>query len=148
MHPLLDTDVTAPRSRHSVHVTDRRDLVDVDDWSRDALFRAVRAADERDEVVVVDHGRSLLYLAERSTLTYRPPRLLRIAADPVLYVTSPTRYKPTGPATEPLDSRVVSPQFDILIPAFDWEDLTEADLPPRRATRQTAPGGAGTGSPG
>ena len=148
MYPLFNTDVTAPRSRHSVHVTDRGDLVGVGEWSRDALFRAVRAADERDEVVVVDYGRSVLSLAERSALTYRPPRVLGIAAEPALHVASSTRYDPAGPETDPLGPRVVSPQFDLLVPAFDWTELTEADLPPRRTTRTGTPRGTGAGSPG
>lgn len=43
----------------------------------------------------------------------------------------------------------VSPTFDILIPAFDWNDLDEQDvLPPidRRGSR--SPTGTGTGTPG
>lgn len=148
MYPLVDADITAPASRHNIHVTDRSDLDGIDAWSRDELYRAVKTADEDGSLVVVDYDRSLLYLAARSALTYHPPRVLGLAAEPTLHVAGPTRYDPATAETEPLEARVVSPTFDVLVPAFDWTDLTEADLPPPRSSRSGAPSGRGTGSPG
>jgi hypothetical protein len=148
VHPLANADVTAPASRHNLHVTDRSDLDDVDGWSQDELYRAVTAAAEDDDLVVVDYGRSLLYLADRSDLTYRPPRVLGLGAEPALHVAAPTRYDPAASETRPLDDRVVSPTFDILVPAFDWTELSETDLLPPRYSRSESPSGHGEGTPG
>lgn len=153
MRGIGDPDVTAPRSPHSVHVADRDDIRGVDPWSRDTLYRAVRFADDGEErVVVLDYGRAALYLAAGSDLTYRPPRALGLRAPPALRVAAPVRYDPDGPRTAPTetDALVVSPEFDVLVPAFDADPVDEDDLPPLDPgrTRSSSHAGVGAGTPG
>ena len=153
--------VVAPASRHSIHVTDPSDLTGVEEWSRETLYRAVKFADEGEaaddatvRVVVLDYARYALYLARAAGLRYEPPRTLGLAADPVLYVTDPQELEPTAPdwpaaREHEATSVAVSPQFDVLVPAFDWSELDEDDLPPEVTYRSsTSSSGAGTGTPG
>lgn len=151
MRPF-DADLTAPRSRHNLHVTGPEDLRDVAGWSRETLYAAVEYADDGgDRVVVLDYGREALYVAAAGDLTYRPPRALGFGAPPALEVDDPLLYDPEAPAdrrTEPTDPVTVSPEFDILVPAFDWEELDEEPLPPVDSRLSGSPTRSGTGTPG
>jgi len=143
-------DILAPESRHNLHVTGRSDLRDVGDWSAETLYQAVKAADAAgDHVVVLDYGRSNIYLCDPDTLTYHPPKALGLEAPATLALTEPERFDPTGPKVVPHEPVEVAPEFDILIPAFDWDELTEDDiLPPTHIRSSDSPTGAGTGTPG
>lgn len=152
-------DVTAPESRHSVHVTGPDDLVGIAGWSRETLYRAVKFVDDGDvdadadggpsRTVVLDYGRGNLYAAAASELTYEPPRALGLLAAPALRVAAPDLLDPEGPSTEPFRPVTVSPEFDVLVPAFDWTELDADDLPPPVDYRSSeSPSGAGTGTPG
>lgn len=144
------TDVTAPQSRHNIHVTSRDDLRGVGEWTGETLYEAVRFADSNgDFVVILDYRQRALYLAPGTGLQYEPPRGLGVAAPPVLHVRDPHLYDPAGPTATAIAPLTVSPKFDILVPAFDWNELDEQDvLPPidRRGSR--SPTGSGTGTPG
>lgn len=147
----VDADVLDPRSRHNLHVTGPGDLQDVriGEWSGETLFAAVKRADEADSVVVLDHGRTALYLADGADLAYDPPRVLGLTAPPALHVAGADRYDPGTDRTEPVGTVTVSPEFDVLIPAFDWEEMDEDDvLPPVDRVPSRSPTGTGTGTPG
>jgi len=126
------TDVTDPRSRHNLHVTERADLTDIGPWSADQLYRAVERADTEDSVVVLDYGREQLYLVDRDSVAYLPPAALGFAEEPGLQVTDPRRYNPDGDTLVRgrRASVTVTPEFDILVPAFDWEEPDEYWEPP------------------
>ena len=159
-------DVTAPGSRHSIHVTGSDDLVGVAGWSAEELYRAVKHVDDGSDgpatrTVVIDYGRDRLYAARASALTYRPPRGLGLldtpaldVADPELLSVDPGAADAEGAGdgtarTGSFESVTVAPEFDVLVPAFDWEEMDVDDLPPPIDYRPsgTAPG-AGTGTPG
>jgi len=142
VNPIGTRDVTAPISRHNRYVTGERDLEPVARWSRSELYRAVRRADDEDRIVVVDYGRSNLYLADRSGVSYTAPRLLGLVADPALRVVDPDRFDPGTGSAEPFRTVVVRPEFDVLIPAFDWGELDDWDPPEPERTA------AGAGVPG
>lgn len=146
---LADRDPLDPRSRHNIHVSAKDDLRDIPPWSQKTLYQAVRAADAQSEhVVVVDYGRSQLYVVATNNLSYDPPEALGLRTPPVLHVSDPTLFEPDGPKLVSYQSVTVSPEFDILVPAFDWDDLDEEELLPpvdRRPTR--SPSSTGTGSP-
>jgi hypothetical protein len=147
--PYLWGDVTHPLSPHSVHVTGPEDLAAVGDWSRGELYATVEAADERDRVTVVDYGRDRLYLVADGELDYRAPDPLG-RRDPALAVADPLVAAPDGEdvAVEPGEAVTVAPEFDVLVPAFDLEELDEEMLPVEPLRRPTSTGtGAGTGSP-
>jgi hypothetical protein len=146
--PRTDRDLLAPASRHNRHVTGPDDLRGIAGWSRDDLYRAVRAAaDVEDGCVVVDYGRERLYLARGTTLTYYPPRALGVAGPPALHVRDPLVFDPADGASTTAADVTVSPTFDILVPAFDWADLDEGELLPPVHRRPTATGtGSGTGA--
>lgn len=152
MRVVHDTDVTDPRSRHNIHVTAKEDLRGVGEWSRETLYQSVRFADrnsDRDFVVVLDYQRPAMYLTPGTALRYEPPRVLGVAAPPALHVRDPHRYDPDGPTATSVHPVTVSPKFDILVPAFEWNDLDEQDvIPPidRRSSR--SPTGTGSGTPG
>lgn len=124
--------ITDPRSRHNIHVTARSDLHDVGPWSTDVLYAAVVAADRADgeQAAVLDYGRENIYVAGVDSLTYHPPETLGFESPPTLAVTDPQLYDPDEPALLASESVEISPEFDILIPAFDWEELSEEDLLP------------------
>ncbi len=140
--------ITHPRSRHNIHVTARSDLRPVGDWSVETLYQAVKAAAAGDgHTVVLDYDRSKLYIAAAEELTYQPPEALGFESPPALDVAAPQLFDPDGPTLRSHASVRVGPEFDLLIPAFDWDELTEDDiLPPtdRRPTRSPS----GTGTPG
>ena len=145
--PVGDQDVFAPASRHSYYVTAPADLRIVPGWSQRVLSAALEAADDgEDGCVVVDYGRDALYLAAGRQLSYRRPGLLGIRSDPALVVPAASRYDPEGGETEPLGAVVVSPAFDVLVPAFDWRALDEDDVPPAVPRRSRSPSGAGAPS--
>lgn len=144
MHPIVPRDITAPRSRHNRHITRKEDLEPVGSWSRDQLYEAVERADAEERLVVLDYSRERLYLARATDLTYVPPRILGLAADPALRVSDPGVFDPETGAVEPTVSVTVAPKFDILVPAFDWE--TADDWEPPRPRRQESPTGTPTGS--
>lgn len=149
MRPRVDADVIDPRSRHNVHVTGPGDLQDTGEWSSETLYAAVARADSDDLVVVLDYGRTALYLAAGTDLTYEPPRALGLAAPPALGVADPALFDPETGTAEPVDAVVVTPAFDILVPAFDWEEMDEDDvLPPVHTTGSYSATGSGTGTPG
>ena len=129
--PLEPDDITAPASRHNVHVTRRADLTDVRDWTQAELYAAVERADAEDAVVVIDYGRALLYLADRADVTFVPPRRLGLSGEPGLRVRTPTVYDPETDAVSRLDvdERLVAPEFDVLIPALNWESRDEDSIP-------------------
>jgi len=120
-------------------------------WSRDTLYEAVKFADGEDRVVVLDYGRERLYVADGADLAYHPPRALGLGAPPALEVAEPLLYDPDAPErrrTEPHESVRVSPEFDVLVPAFDWEDRGEEPLPPVDSRPTGSASRLGTGSPG
>jgi hypothetical protein len=142
-------DVLDPRSRHNVHVTSAADLDAIGPWSHETLYAAVRRADDEERVVVLDYGRRELYLAAGTDLTYEPPRGLGLAAPAALRVADPHRIDPEQLTTAAVEPVVVSPEFDVLVPAFDWETLSEDDvLPPVDRQPSQTPAGSGTGTPG
>jgi hypothetical protein len=151
-----DADLLDPRSRHNRHVRDRDDLAPAAGRSRDALYRAVAFVDDRgeDEVVVVDYGRASLYATPGTALSYDPPGLAGLGSAPTLYVREPAGIDldgPDGPRATPVEGPLaVSPAFEILVPAFDWEAVDADDGPPRPGRRAPARTGVGTGagSPG
>lgn len=152
--PYLWGDVTHPLSPHSVHVTGPEDLAAVGDWSRAELYATVEAADERGRVVVVDYGRDRLYLAAEEALEYRAPDPLG-RREPALDVEEPLVATPDGdgeavavePATDTDTVTVtVAPEFDVLVPAFDLEELEEDQIPVEPLRRPTSTG-TGAGSP-
>lgn len=143
--PYLWGQITHPLSPHSLHVTGPDDLTDVAEWSRGELYATVEAADERDRVVVVDYGRSRLYLAREEDLDYTPPGALG-GRQPSLAVAEPLIATPgESVAVEEGESVTVSPEFDVLVPAFDLEELEEA--PPVEPLRRPTSTGTGAGSP-
>jgi hypothetical protein len=145
--PVVDRDVFAPESRHNYYVTSPADLQDVAGWSRGELYAAVEAADDgEDGCVVVDYGRDALYLAAGRRLSYRPPRLFGVGGEPALVVPEARQYDPESGEGEPLGEVVVSPTFDVLVPAFDWSALDEDDLPPTVPWGSRSPASAGTPS--
>jgi len=148
-------DVTVPGSRHSVHVTGPDDLAGIAGWSRETLYRAVKFVDDGDpddtasRTVVLDYGRGNLYAAAASDLTYEPPRGLGLLEAPSLHVAAPDLLDPEGPETDPFHPVTVSPEFDVLVPAFDWEEMDLDDLPPPVDLESSdAPAGAGVGTSG
>lgn len=147
MRPLDGGDVTAPQSRHNRHVTTKADIVEVDPWSRDQLYAAVKQADTARRLVVVDYGRENLYLADAIDLAYTPPRLLGIAADPALRVTDPALFDPEAGTTSEFRSVTVAPAFDILIPAFDWDEPDD-DWKPIEPEYRDRPAGSPSGAVG
>lgn len=146
---LADRDLLDPRSRHNIHVSTKDDLRAIPPWSQDVLYQAVRAADaQSDHVVVVDYGRAHLYVVATNDLSYDPPEALGLRTPPVLHVTDPTRFDPDGPTLVPHQSVTVSPEFDILVPAFDWDELGQDELlPPIDHQPTESPSSTGTGSP-
>lgn len=144
--PYLWGEVTHPLSPHSVHVAGPEDLAGVAEWSCAELYATVEAADERDRVVVVDYGRSRLYLAPEEDLEYTAPGALG-GRKPALAVAAPLVATPGEPVgVEEGEDVTVSPEFDVLVPAFDLEELEEAP-PPVEPLRRPTSTGTGTGSP-
>ncbi len=142
-------DVLDPRSRHNVHVTRAADLDAVGPWSAETLYAAVRRADSEERVVVLDYGRRELYLAAGGELAYEPPQRLGLAAPPALHVAEPYRLDPDRQTATAIDPVSVSPEFDILVPAFDWQELSDDDvLPPVDRRPSQTPAGSGAGTPG
>jgi hypothetical protein len=142
-------DVLDPRSQHNVHVTRAADVEATGPWSGETLYAAVRRADDEDRVVVLDYGRGELYLAAGADLAYEPPRGLGLAAPPALRVAEPHRIDPDGGTSTAVEPVVVSPEFDVLVPAFDWETLGEDDvLPPVDRQPSGTAAGSGAGTPG
>lgn len=141
--------ITDPRSRHNIHVTDRSDLREVGEWSVDTLYEAVTAADAAagDHAAVLDYGRSSIYVVGFEGMTYHPPEALGFESPPTLAVTTPRLFDPAGPQLVAHESVEIENEFDILIPAFDWEDLSAEDvLPPVERRRSESP--TDTGTPG
>lgn len=141
------TDVLAPSSRHNLHVTDRDDLIGVGPWSRDQLWTAVERADREGDIVVLDYGRDQLYLIASDDVRYLRPRALGLAESGGLRLSEPRVYDPdSDTVSRPrVESMVVSPQFDILIPAFDWSEPDEHWEPPEfeyRERSSDSPSGA------
>lgn len=149
MKPTADRDVLDPRSRHNRHVTARDDIDAVPPWSVEELYRAVVAADRQadDVVVILDYSRSNLYLVVSSAIEYEPPAMLGIGSPPVLQVIDPLRFDPEANAAVPHVSVLVAPEFDILVPAFDWDEITDDDVLPPITIRPTE-SPTGTGTPG
>lgn len=149
MDPLEATDITAPGSRHNLHVTAESDLIDIGPWTQQQLYRAVERAESEDCVVVLDYGREQLYIVDRKKIAYIPPTALGLASEPGLRVTDPRTYDPDDDVIgrSRTDSLVVSPEFDILIPAFDWTEVDDAWEPPELDYREQ-PSGTTSGTVG
>lgn len=132
------TDVTAPRSRHNLHVTERADLVGIGPWSAEQLYAAVQRAEDETGVVVLDYRREQLYLVGHDDVTYLPPSALGFGDEPGLRVEDPQRYDPDNDsiARVRLESVTVTPEFDILVPAFDWEEPDEYWEPPELTSHE------------
>lgn len=147
MDPLDREDVTAPMSRHNLHVTGESNLIDVGPWSSEQLYAAVKRADSEGELVVLDYGRERLYLAGSERVGYVPPTALGFGAAPGLRVEEPRAYDPEGDelARSRRDSVLVSPEFDILVPAFDRTEPDETWEPPEFEHRDS-PSETGVGS--
>jgi hypothetical protein len=141
--------VTDPMSRHNLHVTAESDLVDIGPWSSDQLYAAVERADAEDGIVVLDYGRDQLYLVDDDDVTYLPPTALGFGESPGLDVTEPRRYDPeTGRVGRVrVESVTVAPEFDILVPAFDWTEPDEHWEPPE-LEYQEQPSGSPSGAVG
>lgn len=150
MDPLDSQEITDARSRHNIHVTRRDDIEPVDPWSRDTLYAAVKRADKAAAVVVLDYGREQLWLAAPDDLTYVPPAAVGrgFGTDPGLIVEEPRLFDPASGTLRRsrASSREITPEFDILIPAFDWEELDESVLPPEVNLHQQ-PTDSSTGTP-
>jgi hypothetical protein len=145
--PIVAEDVTAPLSPHSVHVTETADVRPAGDWSRETLVAAVDTADAREAVVVLDYARETLYLADADDLEYESAGLAGTRGEPALAVESPRVLAADGRSVDgDRESVTVGPEFDVLVPAFDLEELEE--LPPAVGRQSERPTGAGTGSPG
>jgi hypothetical protein len=100
-------------------------------------------------VTVIDYGRDRLYLVAEEGLEYDPPDPLG-RRDPALAVADPLVATPDGEdvAVEPGEAATVAPEFDVLVPAFDLEELDEDLVPLEPLRRPTSTGtGAGAGSP-
>jgi hypothetical protein len=136
--------VTAPESRHNLHVTRKGDLIDIGPWSQDQLWAAVERADREAEVVVLDHGREQLLLVGADDVTYLPPSALGCGEEPGRRGREPRAYDPErGTVGRPrVETRTVGPQFDILIPALDWTEPDDQWEPPELEYRDRP-----TGSP-
>lgn len=139
--------VTDPESRHNLHVTQTGDLIDIGPWSQDQLCAAVKRAESADAIVVLDYGRERLYLVGSADVEYLPPKRLGLSDAPGLRVTQPRIYHPdTGHLGRVrVQSLIVSPEFDILIPAFDWDEPDDEWWPPELRYRDqpsTTPSGA------
>lgn len=144
MDPLGSERVTEPTSRHNLHVTSEADLIDVGPWSRERLYAALERADEDGDVVVLDYGRERLYLAGEADLGYVPPTAFGLADAPGLRVGEPRVYDPDGTVHRSrVGSVLVSPEFDILVPAFDRTEPDDTWEPPEPEYRERA---SGTGS--
>lgn len=142
-------DVLDPRSRHNVHVTRAADLDPVGPWSRETLYAVVRRADGEERVVVLDYARREIYLTAGDGLAYEPPQGLGLASPPTLRVAEPHRVAPDQGAVTAIDPVDVAPEFDVLVPAFDWDEIDEDDvLPPVHRRPSGAPAGSGTGTSG
>lgn len=147
----LDSDgVTAPTSRHNLHVTQESDLIGIGPWSKEQLYAAVERADTGDKLVVLDYGREQLYLAESDDVRYLQPTALGLAEAPGLWVGDPQPYNPDDGTVGRVraDSLVVSPAFDILIPAFEWPEPDDEWDPPEleyRERESDTPAGAAGG---
>jgi hypothetical protein len=131
-------DVTAPMSRHNLHVTQKGDLIDIGPWSQTQLWAAVQRADDDGSIVVLDYGREQLYLVDTDDATYLPPTALGFADSPGLRVREPRTYDPErGTVSRArVDTRTVAPEFDILIPAFDWTEPDDQWEPPELEYRE------------
>lgn len=147
MDPLDREDVTAPMSRHNLHVTGESDLIDIGPWSSEQLYAAVERADSEGELVVLDYGRERLYLAGSERVGYVPPTALGFGEASGVRVEEPRTYDPEGDelARSRLDSVFVSPEFDILVPAFNRTELDETWEPPEFEHRDS-PSETGVGS--
>lgn len=124
--------VTDPQSRHNLHVTRHTDLINIGPWSRDQLYSAVQLADAENEAVVLDYGREQLYLAAPDKIHYLSPTAFGLADAPGLRVDQPRLYDPDSERIRRsrVQSVTVSPEFDILIPAFDWTEPDTQWEPP------------------
>lgn len=141
-------DILDPRSRHNIHVTHEDDLAAIGPWSSETLYMAVRRADNKEWVVVLDYDRRELYLAASTDLTYEPPQGFGFTSVPALHVDEPHRIVHTQQQTTSIDPVIVSPEFDILVPAFDWQELSDDDvLPPIDHQSSGTPARSGTGTP-
>ncbi|MFB6112082.1 MAG: hypothetical protein ABEJ35_06060 [Halobacteriaceae archaeon] len=148
---LLARDLTDPLSMRSIHVTGPDDLRSVGDWSIPALYATVEAADDRGGVVVLDYDEAQLYLSEAVSVEEGPLGLLGHGG--TLAVREPVLAEPTADGSDveltPLEttSLTVDPPWDVLVPAFDLEELDD-QLPPIETVSRPSPSGAGTWSPG
>jgi hypothetical protein len=136
-------------SQHNLHVTAESDLVDIGPWSSEQLYAAVERADDEDSLVVLDYGREQLYLADHDSVGYLPPTALGFGDSPGLAVTEPRRYDPESGRVGRVrvESVTVAPEFDILVPAFDWSEPDEHWEPPE-LEYQDQPSGSPSGAVG
>ena len=142
-------DVTDPMSRHNLHVTAESDIVGVGPWSEEQLFAAVERAAAESCLVVLDYGRERLYLVTGDDVAYLSPTALGFGDQPGLKVTEPRPYDPETdtPSRVRVESVTVAPEFDILIPAFDWTEPDEHWEPPE-LEYQDRPSGSPSGAIG
>lgn len=150
---LLGRDLTDPTSPRSVHVAGPDDLRAVGPWSGTALYATVEAADGLDRVVAVDYDGERLLLAGDVEVEGTPLSWLR--TPPALLVAAPVLAEPAPDGTEvtttvlEADTIRVTPPWDVLVPAFDLEEMDEELPPVETARRPSSTGaGAGTGTPG
>jgi hypothetical protein len=136
-------------SRHNLHVTAESDLVDIGPWSSEQLYAAVQQADEKGSLVVLDYGREQLYLAGHDDVHYLPPTALGFGDSSGLEVSQPRRYDPESGSLGRVrvESVTVAPEFDILVPAFDWTEPDEHWEPPELEYREQ-PSGSPSGAVG
>lgn len=149
MAPRERTSVTAPESRHNLHVRRESDLLGIGPWSKEQLYAAVERADTEGEAVVLDYGHGRLYLAETGHITYLPPTALGFAGAPGIRVKAPRTYDPDDDCVgrTRVGSVTVSPEFDILIPAFEWPEPDDEWEPPELDYRER-PSGSPAGATG
>ena len=149
MPPREPPRITDPESRHNLHVTREADLIAVGPWSRAELYAAVERADAADRVVVLDYGRERIYLVDESDVTYLSPKALGFADAPGVRLAEPQPYSPSDGTVGRIRAQtvVVSPEFDLLIPAFDWSEPDDEWEPPELDYRDR-PAGSPTGAIG
>jgi len=130
-------------------VTRESDLLDVGPWSKEQLYAAVERADAEGEAVVLDYGDERLYLAETGDIAYLSPTALGFAEAPGLRVEAPRTYAPDDGEVgrTRVESVTVSPEFDILIPAFEWTEPDDEWEPPELDYRER-PSGTSAGAAG
>lgn len=137
-------DVTAIGSRHVIYVTEPADLADVAGWPAETLFSVVEAADPLDRLVVLDYGRERLYAA--ADVAFDRPTVFGLIEPGELTVEDPLLVDLADGIEFREHERTVTvaPEFDVLVPAFEWVDEEVELLPPTDRRDRPSPSPHGT----